>query len=99
MKKVIDVRNYESEINFLERVHYETKARESIINFMIQNEQDTLPQYTKFWDEYVCYTRALEIAKEEFLNNCIINILGYRYNGSWSINFDTKEVTINERCN
>lgn len=99
MEKIIDVRNYESEINLLERIHFETKARENIINFMIQNGQHTLPQYEEILSDYVCYVRALEIAKEDFFNKCILDVLKYEYCGPWSIDFDTKEVTINERDN
>lgn len=95
MKKIISLENYESEINILERAYYEVSARENIIKFMIQNNQNDLPQFKEFWNEYLHYLKAYEIIKNDFKNNCIDTELGYSFTGFWQVDFAKKEVTIN----
>ena len=93
---IIDVSRYQEELNLLERIHFELKARENILTFLIQKNQNFTPQYKKYYEEYIQYLKAQDIAKQQFETNCINKELGHNFTGKWTVKYDKKEVVINE---
>lgn len=96
MIQIISVQNYEEELRVLERIYLEVSARENILNFMINTNQKDTEKYQSFWEEYLSYLQAYNIIRQEFVANCINKELGRQANGTWSVDFAKKEVTIND---
>ena len=94
--RTLDISNYQEELNVLERIHFEVRARENIITFLLQKNQGNTPEYKKYYEEYIQYLKAHDIIKKEFENKCINQILGYNYTNNWTIKYDEKEVIIYE---
>ena len=94
--RILDVSDYQKELNILERVHFEVRARENIITFLLQKNQGDTPAYKKYYEEYIQYLKAHDIVKKEFGDKCINQILGYEYTNSWTVKYDEKEVIIYE---
>jgi hypothetical protein len=97
MEKIIKINElYSNELNILERAYLETTARENILNYMILNNQKDTERYQEFWNEYILYLKAYNDIKNEFVLNCINSIVGHPFRGNWTVDFDKKEVILNE---
>ena len=60
------------------------------------NGQRETEQFEKFWKEYIQYSMQCDIAKENFSNNCVYKIVGDNFKGTWRINFEKMELTIED---
>lgn len=96
MTKIINVSFYQNELDILERAYLEVSGRENIINFMVNQGKKDTNEYKEFWLDYLHYLKAYNFIKTNFVNNCINKILGYELKGTWQVNFETKEVVLNE---
>ena len=83
-------------LNILERAHYEVSGRENIIKFMLINNLSNSDTYKEYWKEYLDYLKVYELCKNDFVTQCIIPVIGVKPTASWEVNFDAKEVTIND---
>lgn len=95
MKRSIDISDFENEITKLERAYLEVMGRENILNYLISNGNKNSAEFKEFWTDYIDYLRVYENAKHEFFNECLIHVFN-GYNGNWTIDFEKKEVVINE---
>ena len=50
MEYIINVSEFEDEINLLERAHYEVNGRQSILGFMVSNGLEDSDNYKKYWE-------------------------------------------------
>lgn len=94
--KIINISDYEQELNILERCFYEVEARKNIIDYMLVIGRKENPIFEETWEEYLSYLKAYNIAKNNFTINCIEKILGHNNYTGWKVDFEKKEVIINE---
>lgn len=88
---VLDMSEFESEINTLERLHYEIDARTRIINLMIsEGNSEYNDTFNKYWETYLEYIKAYNVFKERFYEN---HLSEYK-EGTWELDFMSKQVTI-----
>lgn len=91
-KIILDMSNFENEINIIERLHYEIDARVRVINLMIEEgnyqHNDT---FDKYWETLLEYIKAYNVFKERFYKN---HLSEYE-EGTWELDFMSKQVTIN----
>lgn len=99
MVKIMDISMYQNELNILERAYLEVSGRENIINFMVNQGKKDTEEYKEFWLDYLHYLKAYNIIKNNFVNNCINKILEYSFRGTWQVDFEKKEVTLDELDN
>ena len=78
------------DINKLERIFYEMKARESIFNFLILNNMQNTENYQFMWEEYLCYLKVYEDLKEEFRIKYIIPNAPKNFKGKWELYFNKR---------
>lgn len=94
MKKIIDLTNFQEDVNTLERLHYETNARENIIALMTNNGMMNSSSYEKYWNEYMELFKEYQKAKDAIADKFVTPEVGEDANASWEINFEKKVITI-----
>lgn len=88
---IIDVSEFENEINTLERLHYEIDARTRIINLMIdEGTNKNNESFNNYWETYLEYIKAYNLFKERFYEN---HLSEYE-EGTWELDFMSRQVTI-----
>lgn len=88
---VLDMSEFESEINTLERLHYEIDARTRIINLMIsEGSSEHNDTFNKYWETYLEYIKAYNVFKERFYEN---HLSEYK-EGTWELDFMSKQVIV-----
>lgn len=88
---IIDVSEFENEINTLERLHYEIDARTRIINLMIdEGTNENNESFNNYWETYLEYIKAYNLFKDNFYKN---HLSDYD-EGTWELDFMSKQVTI-----
>ena len=93
MKQIIDLSDYEHELNFLERLMHETEARKEICAYLVDTHQNKTEAYKEYFEEFIQYRIAFNIEKDRFVKeNIQPNIEGTIK--SWSINFYDKEIEL-----
>ena len=90
MEYIINVSEFEDDINLLERAHYEVNGRQSILGFMVSNGLEDSDNYKKFWEQYLEYMKTYNFLKDQFQKNQLSNYP----NKIRHLNFTTKEVII-----
>lgn len=96
MRQTFDISNF-SELNTLERLHYEVQTRQNILNFMSINDMLDTDNYKKFFEEQIVYVKIYEDFKLDFYNWLIKEkIIDYNFTGTWNINFKMKVVELND---
>ena len=89
---ILDMSEYTDEINIIERLHYETEGRQNIILSMaVTGNNIDNKNYNYYWEEYLVYLKTYNKLKSDFQKKHLS-----QYNGNWTLDFDTKEVTIIE---
>lgn len=83
--KLVEATN---DINKLERLFYEMRARENIFNFLILNNMKNTENYQSIWEEYICYIKAYEELKEEFRIKYIVPNTPENFKGKWELFFN-----------
>ena len=64
MEIILDMSEFENEINVLERIHYEIDARSRIINLMIdEGTTEHNETFNKYWEIFLEYIKAYNILK------------------------------------
>ncbi len=96
MVRIINISEYDNEILELQKAHFEARCRENILEHLIMNNQRDTVQFEKFWNEYVQYSIAYNAAKDKFSDDCVYKIVGKGFKGNWKIDFDKKELTIED---
>ena len=94
--KILEIPNQEQIILTLETASYEVQCRENIINLMVRDGFTSNESYKKFWDEYKLYSKAYDHLKHEFEQNYILPNAGENFQGTWQVDFYTKEITISD---
>lgn len=92
--KIIKINPEEVSFKNLERIHYELKAKENVINFMNLNNMTHLEHYSKMWEDYVNSIKDYELAKFTFERECIFNNPDYKNTKKWEAFFETLEVKL-----
>ena len=91
MEIILDMSEFENEINVLERIHYEIDARSRIINLMIdEGTTEHNETFNKYWETFLEYIKAYNILKNKFYEN---HLSEYK-EGTWALDFMSKQVTI-----
>lgn len=96
MIKTINVDEYEYYINALERAKIGLDNRKSILQLAIYFNLKETPEYKNILNEYIIYTKLYNQEKENFKINCLDKIIDNNFNGTWTIDFELKEVTFND---
>ena len=91
MKQIVDLSEYEDEINLIERLQYEADARKEICAYMVDTEQNHTEAYQNYFEEYIQYRKAFDMEKNRFVNN---EILKNQEVKTWRIDYATKTITI-----
>ena len=90
-KIILDMSEFRDEINILENIFYEIEGHKKILELMIlEGNYNENQEFKNFYEEYLQYLKIYEISKNNFYNN----YLSEYTQGTWSLNFLTKEVTI-----
>lgn len=87
---IIDVSNFQEEIDLLEEYYYEIEGYKDIIYKMISNEILLSSTYDNYWNKYLEAKKNYDILKKIFY----INHLSDYTEGKWSLDFLTKKVII-----
>lgn len=97
MKTVIDISEYKS-LEELEMIQYEVNAYVNVLEHLLGKKVDVNDEHYKYYEKkYIQNYVKLNREKDkfvEFLSN--FEEVKSLSDFSWSINFDTKEVTIND---
>lgn len=85
-----------SEINnLLERLHYEVAARQDLLTFMIDHNMDiTNSSFKAYQQEYREVYTQYNVAKKELEKQYVLPAANNEPN-SWSLDFETEELTVN----
>lgn len=94
--RVITIPDQENAIAILKKANYEVLGRQQIINFMITNGLKEHTHFKDYWQEYLDYTAAYELLKEEFKTKYIIPIVGDDSTKIWEVDFINNEVRIHD---
>ena len=92
--KTIKINPEEKSFKNLEKIHYELKARENVVNFMNLNNMTHLEHYANIWKEYVNFIKEYELAKITFANECIFSNSELKNTKTWEVFFDIAEVKL-----
>lgn len=92
--RLLEIPNQEEEIMILERANFEVQCRQNIISFMVKDGMTDNDNYKKYWEEYILYNKAYAKLKNDFQNNCIIPNVEKNFQGSWEVDFNTKEIRL-----
>lgn len=99
MKTVIDISAYPDLLK-LEMIQYEVNAYVNVLEFLLNRKVDIQdPHYQHYEQEYIHSYFKLNQEKEKFtnfLNPLLPEDKRKKKNISWTVNFDTKEVTLDE---
>lgn len=90
--RTLCLENIEEAVNQLERVHYELKARESILNYMMFNKLQERDNFKIFWEEYIAYLKVYDTLKNQFGQKYVMPNVDKDFNGRWEVSFDQKGV-------
>lgn len=93
-KKIINIKEYELELNTLERAKVELDNKRKILNFMIISNLTHMKEYKKILIDCLNAEKTYKIESVNFENNCIKKVWTKNY-VFWSTNFEGKELIIN----
>lgn len=93
MKQIIDLSDYEKELNLLERLQHETEARKEICAYLVDTHQSKTDAYQEYFEEFIQYKAAFDIEKDRFIREEVQPMLKDIIK-SWRINFYDREIEI-----
>ena len=97
MVRVIDLKaKHEDEVKELERLHYETMAKERIVSSIVANGGSTSNSaFDNFYAAYLTALKAYDQGKQTFYDKCVSEHVT-NLNATWEINFTNCELTLRD---
>lgn len=97
MKTIIDISDYAS-LDSLEMIQYEVNAYVNVLEHLLDKKVSVEDEHYQYYEKkYIQNYIILNREKDKFMEYLSSSKgLDPSMNFSWSINFDTKEVTIND---
>lgn len=93
MKQIIDLSDYEKELNLLERLQHEAEARKEICAYLVDTHQSKTDAYQDYFEEYIQYRAAFNMEKDRFVNEEVSKLIDKPFL-NWRINFYDKEIEV-----
>ena len=92
-KTLVQLNCPESDFMNLERLHYETAARERVLSLTLSNESANLRGlFQDYYDEYVKILKEYDTAKQNFYTTYLSVIDEIDKCSTWEVNFTTRSV-------
>lgn len=85
----IDLHDHADVVTNLERLHYETSARENVLALMAANGSINMASSKAYWNEYMNLFKEYQDAKDDFANNFITPNTTSN-NAQWEVKFAEK---------
>lgn len=93
MQQIIDLSEYEQELNLLERLQHETEARKEICAYLVDTHQNHSEAYQEYFEEFIQYRMAFEMEKDRFIKEEVKRLVDEPIL-NWRINFYDKEIEV-----
>lgn len=94
MTQIISVKDYEKDVNIIERLQREMEGRQSILACLVDMGCKDSSTFKEYFEEFLQYKTAFEISKSNFLKEKIQPMFNDPIK-SWELSYDDKEMTIN----
>lgn len=94
MTETISVKDFEQDVNTIERLQREVEARCAILAYMVETGAKDTKNYLEYLKEFMNYREALRIIKNTFIKEKIQPMYNKPIQ-EWELNFEEKELTIN----
>lgn len=93
MTEIISVKDFEQDVNIIERLQREVEARCAILTYMIETGAKDTKNYQDYYGEFLAYRQAYSIAKDNFIKEKIQPMYD-KLIQNWELNFEAKELVI-----
>lgn len=94
MTETISVKEFEQDVNTIERLQREVEARCAILTYMVETGAKDTKNYKEYFNEFMAYREAYAIAKDQFIREKIQPMFDKPLQ-EWELNFEAKELTVN----
>lgn len=93
MTEIISVKDFEQDVNIIERLQREVEARCAILAYMVETGAKDTKNYQDYYEEFLAYRQAYGIAKDNFIKEKIQPMYD-KLIQNWELNFEAKELVI-----
>lgn len=94
MTEIISVKDFEQDVNTIERLQREVEARCAILAYMVETGAKYTKNYKEYFNEFMNYREALGIVQDTFIKEKIQPMFNKTIQ-TWKLDFETKELIVN----